>query len=285
MNTKLFFSKNFLLVILFVFAFVSYPVFSQDDKVEDYSWENENDNTEQKTPYFALSFGANASFLFMKYDDINHKPLPGSLSWKELLDKEFSGPMISYGFNFFTALSPLVNNARLGVSYQNGSRAIESTTSATYSGGTEELQKSNVFRSISVQATGVHFDYAIVPIKSLAILPGLGVKFGSMTLEQYITFDAPRWDLKQDKLSIANSFNEKLEYAFCAVEPQINIEYAITSFLMFRASASYMLTVDNPFYKNAWTINGDNTYSGVPKSVKPQGFSVSAGLYIGLFNY
>jgi len=46
----------------------------------------------------------------------------------------------------------------------------------------------NYYRSVSVNVTGVHFDYAFVPFKSLAILPGLGLKFGTMQLEQYFTY-------------------------------------------------------------------------------------------------
>ena len=264
---------------------------SQDDEFENYQFDDNKSSS--KIPYFALSFGGTASFLFMNYDDINSKHLPKVLStaetqtWKDIFGEEFSGPMLTFGFNFFTALSPLVNNARLGVSYQSGSMQLEKTS--TFAGRAPDNSTVdiplNYFRNLSVRTTGVHLDYAIVPMKSLAILPGVGVKFGKMTLEQYATLIPVKWNEPQYAFVDDYPINEKLNYSFLSFEPQVSIEYALTGFLMIRAAGSYMLTIDRPLVKNAWTINGNNSYSGVPEGVKPQGFSLTLGLYLGLFNY
>ena len=105
-----------------------------------------------------------------------------------------------------------------------------------------------------------------------------------MTLEQYKTVLPRSWK-EGGALVDPNLFNEQYKYSYIAIEPQISIEYAITGFLMLRAAGSYVLAFDNPFSSNVWTINGNNPYSDVPSSVKPQGFSASIGLYLGLFNY
>jgi hypothetical protein len=61
-------------VISIVLCFGCCPLLAQDDKIDDFSFEDEQINN-SKTPYFALSFGGNVSFLFMDYKDINNKPV------------------------------------------------------------------------------------------------------------------------------------------------------------------------------------------------------------------
>jgi len=82
----------------------------------------------------------------------------------------------------------LVNNTRLGFSYQTVSQSHETTKTEIMNNKNISVE-TNYYRNLSVSITGVHFDYAFVPFKSLAILPGIGLKFGTMTLEQYQTTD------------------------------------------------------------------------------------------------
>ncbi|MDR0927483.1 MAG: hypothetical protein LBO69_06930 [Ignavibacteria bacterium] len=271
--------KFFTLLLLLA---ISFPLFAQDDDFENYSFDDNSEPT--KLPYFALSIGGTSSFLFMDYDDINKKPFHNGATnnlWKDVLDDEFSGPMVCWGFDFFTALSPLLNNFRIGINYETGSKSLEMNyDEADLDNGITTTI--NLTRKLSVSSTGLHFDYAWVPLKSLAILPGIGVKLGAMGIEQYATSIPADWN---GAGFYNGEINEKIEYTFMAFEPKVNIEYALTSFLMLRASASYVLTIDNPFYENAWTINGNNEYTGAPDSVKPQGFAASIGLFLGLFNY
>jgi hypothetical protein len=90
-------------------------------------------------------------------------------------------------------MSPLINNARIGISYQTGSQSREKDELiiSPYDPILEELIPLNVnyYRDLSVSVTGIHFDYAFVPFKSMAILTGIGAKLGNMTLEQYLTAD------------------------------------------------------------------------------------------------
>ena len=252
-------------------------VSAQDDEFENYTFD---DNDTQKLPYFALSFGGNIHSLFMKYDEINKK-LGNSDIMKEL---QFSGPIFGWGINFFSAISPLLNNTRVGISYFSGNQSQEFNKNVIIDSPVSTSIDINYYRKLSITNTGLHFDYAIVPIKSMAILPGLGVKFGTMTLEQYSTGMQRDWNSKPNFID-TELFNEKLEYSYIAIEPQVNIEYAITGFFMLKAAAGYSLPFDNPFVGSAWTINGSNKYTGVPKDIKPQGFTASVGIYLGLFNY
>jgi hypothetical protein len=263
-------TKNYyivtILLILTNIVLQSPNIKAQDDEFENYAFD---DNKKEKHPYFALGIGANLCFSFMNYEEINKKMvIPDKLN--------FDGPIIGYKIDFCTAMSPLVNNMRVGVSYYWGNQVKEQSIFAPPN---EELGI-NFNRKLSVNNLSIHSDYGFVPVKSLAVLPGIGLNFGTMALEYYET------SLPQDWNNNNNTYyGENLKYSYIAIEPKINIEYAITGFLMLRAAGSYVFAFDSPFVSNVWTINGNNKYSGVPKSVKPQGFSASIGLYIGLFNY
>ncbi len=277
MKTKIIFASLFLLLTSY-----SYALSAQDDRLNDFSFEDEQ-MAEPKQPYFALSAGLTGNFLFMNYDDINAK-----FTQPMELDN-FKGPMFMFGFDVFTALSPIINNARLGITYHSGSKSLERTKTYTVRiPATDEIitLSDNYFAELSVQETGVHIDYAFVPFKSLAILPGIGIKWGTMTVEQFTTINPASWDTAKAPYRFSNDpGNKSIQYSFMTAEPQLNIDYALTGFLMLRANVGYSLSFDNPFAKYAWTINGNNEYKDVPSSVNPNGLTVQVGLFLGLFNY
>lgn len=246
---------------------------AQDDRLDDFTFESEQ-LEELKQPYFAISAGVTGSLLFMKYDELNKKN-----SHQASLE-EFDSPMFMFGFNIFSALSPFVNNTRVGFSYQAGSKTSEADITLTENTNTEVLV--NCTNKLSMQLAGIHFDYAFVPTKSLALLPGVGLKWGTMTFENFSTVLPQSWNTPKNQLTEPNN---QMKYSFMAIEPKLDIEYALTGFLMLRASAGYILAFDNPLAKHTWTINGNNELTDVPKSIKPQGFSLQFGLFLGLLNY
>ena len=226
--------------------FISNPLKAQDERLDDFTFESE-EMEDPKQPYFALSIGVTGNLLFTNYDELNNKFIaPKNM---EL----FEGPMFTLGFNVFTALSPFVNNVRLGISYT---------------------------RNLSMQMTGIHFDYAFVPFKSFAILPGIGINLGNMKFEEFNKISSPvSWN------DIKSTENNQINYSFMAVEPQVNLEYALTGFLMLRAGVSYIASFDNPLSTYAWTINGNNELKDVPSNINPKGLNVKLGIFLGLFNY
>lgn len=255
--------ERVLVALLFCVCSVTFLV-AQDYEFEDYDFSSSDKATAQ--PYFALSFGGTASFQFMDYDALNEhlgKLLVGS----QIADvPDIDGQFMSYGFNFFTALSPLINNARLGISYQTGSREVEQNYAI--------LGNVNLYRKVEVNQIGINFGYAWVPMKGFAIIPELGVNVGDMLVQQCVTNTSTT-------ISSAYTFS----HHYIAVTPQVNIEYAVTSFLMLRLNGSYSFYMNNPVYENTWTYNGNNKYEAMPDKVKPAGFSASVGVFIGLFNY
>ena len=246
--------------------FISNPLKAQDERLDDFTFESE-EMEDPKQPYFALSIGVTGNLLFTNYDELNNKFIaPKNM---EL----FEGPMFTLGFNVFTALSPFVNNVRLGISYNSGSKLTEMKT-------VEESIETNSTRNLSMQMTGIHFDYAFVPFKSFAILPGIGINLGNMKFEEFNKISSPvSWN------DIKATENNQLNYSFMAVEPQVNLEYALTGFLMLRAGVSYIASFDNPLSTYAWTINGNNELKDVPSDINPKGLNVKLGIFLGLFNY
>jgi hypothetical protein len=271
--------KLVLILAMLTFAF---PMFAQDDNFEDYQFDDSTALDEAKQPYFALALGGTASFLFANYDDINAQGLPSNLHWDNFYgeDVTFSGPTMMWGFDVFTALSPLLNNTRLGISYKAGSQEI-SQSIVMPDTPLNDILDFNVYRSLEVNMAGLHIDYAFVPIKSLAIVGGMGLHLGNMYIEQARSLPTVHWN----DTGITTGNSDRMHYSFIGVEPQVSVEYALTGFLMLRLHGSYIVSFDNPFVDHAWTINGNNELTSVPSSVSPNGFNVGIGLYLGLFNY
>lgn len=265
----------FVLLALFIFSnSIDLFAFAQDDRLDDFTFESE-EIEDEKQPYFAISAGATGSLLFMKYDDLNLR-IPENIH-----SEKFTSPIFLTGFNIFSALSPFVNNARIGFSYQTGSKILDDTKDES----TTAEYKINFTDKLSLQLAGLQFDYAIVPTKSLAILPGIGIKWGTLTFENFATALPYSWNSPSDIYNRTNQTNNKMQYSFMAVEPKLDVEYALTGFLMFRASAGYVFAFNNPLSKYNWTINGNNEMRDVPSSIKPQGLSLQAGIFLGLLNY
>lgn len=276
--------KIILTLLIAIIPFLNYPsVLAQDEKLDEFTFEDETIQ-EPKQPYFALSVGVTGSFLFMNYDDINSKfILPRQL-------EELSGPMFMMGVNIFAATSPIINNARIGFIYQSGSKSSERDTTTLvpvpleYSGSKvlndPGVLVTNYYSKLSVQETGFHVDYAFMPIKSLAILPGIAVKWGTMTFEEFATVNPVSWNS-----TILTNANQQLKHYYMSFEPQVSVDYALTGFLMLRANAGYSFTINDPLSKYAWVINGNNEYKDVPNSVKSNGFVAQIGIFLGLFNY
>ena len=236
---------------------------AQDDRLDDFEFENEE--IDASAGYFSLGLGVTGNLLFMNYDDINSKYLaPKSL-------KDFDGPLFPLGIEFFTALP---HNLRLGVTYQNVSKLRDAEAAM------EDTEAKLKYTSeLSNNMTGVIFSYALLPFSSFAVAPGIGLNFGKMTLNNFTSPTSVEFG------ETTNYYNEQIKYSYWAVEPQLNIEYAVTSLLMLRLGVSYLIDFDNPFADNAWSINGGNAYNNVPSTMMPQGLNVKFGVFIGLFNY
>ncbi len=239
----------------------SVNMFAQDDQLDSLNFEV-TPVVEEKPPYFALGGGYSGTFFFINMDELN----------KHFTDKAFNiGEIKSNiyvsGAQGFTAIG-VVPNLRIGFFGVSGSTKSE-TGNDTLTTGAE----------VSVGFTGFSLDYGFLPFKSLAILPGISFGWADMTIESYKT--QKEFDFNNYPASCyANNYLDRADGAYYFVQPAINIEYAVTPFLMARINAHYVL----PF-SGEWKFNRNADLKNVPSKVQPGGFGLQFGIFVGLFNY
>ncbi len=239
---------------------------AQDDDFEGFSFDTEPLRSE-KSPYFAVGAGYQYSFLFLNYDDLNKYA-------KNIDLDDFDGIFYVGGIHGFTGLV-IVPNLRLGFFGISGSKITEKDISA-YGSETEKRAS-----ELNIAMNGFSLDYGIVPFKALAILPGVNFGWGRLEIESYQSQPTKNWA----DIGLDNNKMHRIENSFMFVQPQINIEYAVTNFAMLRLNASYNITFDNPLSDKKWVYNNHTELSNVPSGINSKGFSAQIGLYLGLFNY
>ncbi len=251
--------KQLFFFVLLGFASISLFAQSEDTTLNNLDFEEIAPEKETRPPYFAIGGGYTISFWFPTYTDIQSKASEFGFT------KEFSSPLLVNGFQFFSGVG-FIENLRAGI-YSNGGA---STISRTLGGdsGTAEMQ-------YQVGSTGITLDYAIVPTKGLAILPGVAVGLGSVNIQHRTSPKDVTWPNFQPSTSSAQTIGATAIY----LQPNLNIEYSFTSFSMIRLNAGYNLTFLQDF-KN----NGLGVVSGVPSGINGNALTGSLGIFIGLFN-
>lgn len=260
-----------LISALFSIMLFSVPIicFAQDDRVDSYEFDTEELQT-NKRDYFVLGGGVNVTPMMMNFDEINN------LAAKLQMDKKFDGQMWMLGFQAFSSII-VVENVRLGFQSQAGSKTLEKDL---------VIDNKNLKRTMDLNLSTTNFslEYSYTPMKSLAIMPGVGLGWGSMTIENYQNekdFDFNNINAGQDQY---NYFN-KAKNNFMFVTPSINIEYALTGFSIIRFGAGYTSTFANPLATNEWEYNQGGKLNNVPDKLNANGFYAQIGVFVGLFNY
>jgi len=244
-----------LTLIIVFFCYFAYGVFSQDD-LENIQFEESNVKIE-KPPYFGLGGGYVGSFIFLNVDEINKVASGIGLN-------EFKSPYYLSGAQGFTAIG-IVPNVRIGFSGYSGSKTVEKQF---------EYNQTKGIR-YEIGFTGFSVDYGIVVFKSLAILPGLGLGWSNINITNYNVTQFGWNDLTTNTYT-----SNLLKGTFWFVEPHFSVEFAITPFLMVRLGAQYPIS-----FGQKWQVNDVVEVGDVPSSLKPNGFSINFGLFVGLFNY
>ena len=258
-------------LLMLISLFFIYSVGNaQDDYLDSFSFDTEPLRSES-TPYFSIGAGYTYQFMFMNYDEIN-KYVGDKLG----LD-EFEGIMYLSGVHGFTGLV-VVPNTRLGFFGVSGSQISEKDI--LDNGSKVGVTASELYVSMS----GFSLDYGFVPFKSLAILPGFNIGWGKYEIENTESPNTIDWN-DFNRINMPGSKMNRIKNRFMFVQPQLNIEYAVTNFAMLRLNMAYNLTFDNPFVDKKWTFNHETEMKNVPSKMNANGFSASIGIYLGLFNY
>ncbi len=253
----------FLMLSLLLLAFSQ--IFAQDENIESFQFETEPTQTE-KSPYFTLGGGYTAAFQFLNLDDLN--ALGKSYGLNDL-----KNPMYQSGLEVFTGIF-IVKNVRLGFFTDGGSIS-------------SNLDSSSLHRELSYQISniGIIADYAYVPFKSFAILGGLRIGMAKSNIEISQTAKDVNWTELPTTTNFADFYTHQLTQNFLNIEPRLNLEYAVTNFLMFRLNASYSISIKDPFGSKDWKYNSIGRITNVPDKLNQSGFKFQFGLFVGLMNY
>lgn len=242
------------------------PLWAQDEKLDDLSFE-EAPLKDEAVPYFAIGVGPVFNFVFADTKDVNAQALKLGL-------KEINSPIFQLGAEIFTAVG-VIPDLRLGFSWISGSASSSSDTSV---GGIAD--KRTMMYGISSRT--FHLDYAWVPVKSLAFLPGVGLGWGEQRMEMYQSAGELDWNQITDPSSLAPLPNAYtiLQQNTLYFLPRLNVEYAVTPFLNLRLQGAYTLVLS----KSDWIGNRNATVKNVPDNISVSGLNVQFGVFVGLFN-
>lgn len=250
-------------LLILIFAAFSFNLKAQDDELSRLGFE-EMPIKEEKQPYFGIGAGLTSSFLFINFDDLN-KHIEGFQ-----LDGTFKSPVFIIGGEVMS-VPFIVSNSRI---------------SFFWFGSANELKNEDLKRYFEyyISFAGFSFNYAIVPFKSFAILPGLSTGWGNLQLDAY-QGDKAQWDsfiFKPDN----NNFINRAEMGFIFLQPHLHFEYAMTDFFVVRISASYNMSFKGALWTDDWKLNRIAKLENVPEGIgKINGLNLQIGLFIGLFNY
>jgi hypothetical protein len=215
--------------------------------------------------YVAIGGGYMGMVPFMKFDELN--ALSGSLGLGT-----FDGPLLLNGGGGLASIL-VVPNVRLGVFGVGGSRLVEATVATN---------NVNYKRSLryGTSVTAAQIDYAIRLVGSLTVLPGVMVGAGTRSLE----FTQTRIDsagfggiFTPTPGPDANHY-ARITNSYFFYYPAVNLEYAFTKFMMFRAGVGYAGSA----WAGKWVDGAGAEIKGVP-AIKSDGMTVQFGLFVGLF--
>lgn len=258
--------------LLLLMSVLMLPMFltAQDDEIDNLPFDNEPLRDDART-YFVLAGGVTYDFLMINEDNLN-----SFLNNSD--DLKLSGPMQLTGGQGVLGI-PWVKNLRLGVFGYGGSiesDVLERPAIIKVDGEADKEVLTSLQTSLTASMFGFSVHYGYVPFEHFAILGGVNAGWGDVTYESHFSTDQ-----QYDSFSLAGTGNNRLEKNYFFVMPNIQLEYAITSYIILRADASYNMTVGQD---TDWTYNslGTNT---VNPDFNLDGMKVGFGVMIGLANF
>jgi hypothetical protein len=236
-------------------------LYSQDEKIDNLQFE-ETPIVEERPNYFAIGAGYVGTFIFSDYTEVNNL-----LKTNNLNLPEFKNPIYMSGAHGVTGIG-IIPNIRVGFFGLSGTANVNSNNDTMLQGS-----------SFSVSLGGFSINYGIVLFKSFAILPGVNLGWSTATLEVYKTPKTFDWT-KIDNKDEVNAYNKVAQGSFWFAQPHIDMEYALTPFLMVRANVGYSIS-----FLPSWKYNKEATLDNVPTGINTSGMTLQFGVLVGLFNF
>lgn len=239
-----------------------------DDILNQFDYEPSVSTNEETSSFNTIGLGYNFNALFAQNGDF------GNYMKNQFGMGELSMPVFLNGFSATLALEPTKKFA-IGFNYYAGNKKYSEVITE------QDLKGYSKYLRYGISNLNVSVDYAYVPIKRFAILGGLGLGFSYMDLDySQVKSD---YDYTKEFVNNGNDPNTKffkMNGSFFSIDPHISFQYLLSTNFMIKVSTAYVF----PFSPD-WKYNNYSTLNNVPKELKPQGFLVSAGLYLGIFDF
>lgn len=265
-------------ILLIIFALLIVKnANAQDEQLDSLDFEEQNYEQfedETKSGYMVFGGGFVMNLLNLNFDEINNLIKKNNFNPK---NEEFSfdAPFYQFGAQGIVAIG-LIPNIRIGVIGVSGSKSPTRPIIFDTNGITIE-------RNIRYEAgfTGINVDYAFVPFKGFAIVPGMALGYGEISLTSTQTQRNFAWN---DLKPISSPYNYKYEIStdYWQFSPMLNFEYAPTILSLFRVSIGYSMTLARDWYLNG---NTESKVIDVPDKFNADGLTLQFGIMLGLFNY
>ena len=248
-----------LLFIAFVALIFSGDVLAQDDKLNQFSFEDVP-TEEAKPPYFAISGGFISTWLFTNLSDVN------TLA-SAAVGGGYNSPIVLFGGEVFAAIG-IIPNVRVGF------MSIGSVNTLQSSGSSPAKQT-----EYSVSMNGLSIDYAFTPFKGFSLVPGVRGGWGDVNIEVSESASSSQaFPIYPIALAGGNAMRRMRSDMFF-VMPNLNIEYAFTLVSMVRLNVGYNLS-----FMQDWRVDNIANLTGVPNTINATGLTAQIGLFVGLFN-
>ena len=265
---------KFKLMIILITLLFATNAKAQDEELDELDFEEQNYEQFDETAKSYVVFGGGfvVNMLGLNFNEINNlisanKFIPNDETFK------FDGFLYQLGAQGIVTIG-LLPNVRIGIIGMGGSKSAEETI---------KIDTNGIERNMTYYAgyTGLTIDYAFVPFKSFAIVPGITLGYGSLNFESTQTQKDFSWsDIKPEPS--ANNYKYELSTSYWHFSPMLNFEYAPTILSLFRVSVGYSMSFGRDWYLNG---NENAKVVDVPDKINADGLTIQFGLLLGLFNY
>lgn len=252
---------NICAALVLAFALAS-PMYAQNGDEFDF---DDIPVDDARQYYVAVGGGYLGMLAFPNFDELNTVSRGLGLP-------DFEGQLYMNGGGGLISLL-VVPNMRLGIFGASGSRIIQSDVT---------LPEGTYKRSLRFTSTitAAQVDYAIRLFRSFTILPGVMIGAGSYNLE--LTQSRNNGENFPDvfqtgNATVANRY-ARISRGHFFWNPALNLEFAATQFVMFRAGVGYSGTA----WPGNWTDGAEVTVNNVP-DINADGLTLQFGVFVGLF--
>lgn len=222
---------------------------------------------DDKAPdYFSVGLGVNAGLSMLSLSDFNT-----SVSQKFV--RQDIPSLLTLGGQAFISISPSIR-----VGYVGNSASFTSDRRDTVANGNKvqrELELTTSTYSLSV-------DYVHKLAKSLYLVPSLQLGYGTMdlTMRQGLP-DHISTDMPEDFVNPSVSKTHLYHSTYFPVSLHLQLEYALTWYLMVRPSVGYRLALGQKWEKD----NGIERLSNADETsnLSGSGAMIGLGIFVGLF--